>query len=250
VIRAALFWTVTVIATAFYSLVSVIGGLFRARPALHDWVHRNWARSLLWASGTTVEIVGLENVDRENPQIFASNHQSFFDIFAMMYVMPVSIRFVAKRELGRIPLFAQAMRAAGHLFIDRNDRVAAMRVMREAGRRMKRENLCLGLFPEGTRSPDGELQPFKRGPFVLAIETNAPIVPVAVEGGSRVLRRGGGRVHPGRVKLRFGEPIGTEELTSDDRGAVVEHVRNEIIRMLAGIRADQHAGDSTTGDQA
>jgi 1-acyl-sn-glycerol-3-phosphate acyltransferase len=241
VIRAAVFWTVTVLATAFFSLVSMIGGLFRAPRALHDWVHRNWSRSLLWASGTTVEVAGLENVDRERAQIFASNHQSFFDIFALMHVLPVSIRFVAKHELGRIPLLAQAMRAAGHVFIDRGDRTGAVRVMRKAGRRMERENLSLGLFPEGTRSPDGQLQPFKKGTFVLAIETDAPIVPVAVDGGNRILRRGTLQVRPGRIQLRFCRKIATADLTARDRDPVVSHVRGEITSMLSEIRTAPRA---------
>lgn len=240
-IRAAVFWVVTVFATAFFSLVSLVGGLFRAPSALHDWVHRNWSRSLLWASGATVEVTGLENVDRESAQIFVSNHQSFFDILTLMYVVPVSIRFVAKQELGRIPLLAQAMRAAGHVFIDRNDRMGAMRAMRKAGERMERENLSLGLYPEGTRSPDGELQPFKRGTFVLAIETDAPIVPVAVEGGNRILKRGSPRVRPGRIELRFGEPIATAGLTARDREAVISHVQDEITSMLSDIRAGPEA---------
>lgn len=241
-IRAAAFWVITILATAFFSIVSVGGGLFRAPPALHDWVHRNWSRSLLWAAGAKVVVSGLENVDRENAQIFASNHQSFFDIFALTYALPVSIRFVAKQELGRIPLFAQAMRAAGHVFINRGDRSDAMRMMREAGARMERQNLSLGLFPEGTRSPDGTLQPFKKGAFVLAIETQAPIVPVAVEGGNRIMRRGSPRVRPGKIDLQFGRRIATSGLSSQDRDKVVEHVRREITSMLSGMRSEARPG--------
>ncbi len=229
-IRTAWFWIVTVPATAFFSTVSIVGGLMRAPASLHDWVHRNWGRTELWAAGVHTRVRGLENVSHTTPQIFIANHQSIFDIFAILAHVPVSVRFVAKKELGRIPIFALAMRAAGHVFIDRKDRRGATEAMRLAGERMQRDRLSLGLFPEGTRSPTGGLREFKRGPFALAIETQVPIVPLAVGGGYRVSTRG--QIRSGWIEVSLGEPLPTEGKTAEDRDAVLSAVRREISALL------------------
>lgn len=231
-IRTATFWVVTVPSTAFFSLVSILGGLLRAPRGLHDWVHRNWARSLLWAAGVRVEVAGIENVLRDAPQVFIANHQSIFDVFAMLAHLPASIRFIAKQELGRIPVLAQAMRAAGHVFIDRQNRHGSGRTMRTAGERMKRENLSLGLFPEGTRSRDGRLGTFKKGAFLLAIETQVPIVPVCVNGSHGVVA--GRRVRSGRMSLSVAQALPTQGKNAEDRDAVLEAVRQTIASGLTG----------------
>jgi 1-acyl-sn-glycerol-3-phosphate acyltransferase len=235
VIRTAWFWIVTVPATAFFSTVSIAGGLIRAPASLHDWVHRNWGRTELWAAGVRTRVRGLENVSHTSPQIFVANHQSIFDIFAILAYVPASVRFVAKKELGRIPIFALAMRAAGHVFIDRNDRRGASEAMRVAGERMKRDRLSLGLFPEGTRSPTGSLREFKRGTFALAIGTQVSIVPLAVDGGYRVSTRG--RIRAGWMDVSLGAPMPTEGKTAEDRDEVLAAVRGEIAGMLEAGRA-------------
>jgi 1-acyl-sn-glycerol-3-phosphate acyltransferase len=234
VIRTAWFWIITVPATAFFSTVSIVGGLIRAPASLHDWVHRNWGRTELWAAGVRTRVRGLENVSHTSPQIFVANHQSIFDIFAILAHVPASVRFVAKKELGRIPIFALAMRAAGHVFIDRNDRRGASEAMRVAGGRMKRDRLSLGLFPEGTRSPTGSLREFKRGTFALAIGTQVPIVPLAVDGGYRVSTRG--RIRAGWMDVSLGAPMPTEGKTAEDRDEVLAAVRREIAGMLEAGR--------------
>jgi 1-acyl-sn-glycerol-3-phosphate acyltransferase len=232
--RSILFWVVTIPSSAFFSTVSIVGSLVRAPRTLHDWVHRNWSRSLLWAAGVKVVVRGLDNVRRDGPQIFISNHQSMFDIFAIFASLPASVRFVAKKELGRIPVFAQAMRAAGHVFIDRKDRKSATREMRAAAERMKREHLSLGLFPEGTRSRDGELHDFKKGTFVLAIETQVPIVPLAVDGGFRIAS--GGKVRPGTINLQAGPAIPMVGRTAADRDEVLARVRSAVSGMITAAR--------------
>jgi 1-acyl-sn-glycerol-3-phosphate acyltransferase len=236
VIRSAWFGLVTVAASAWYSTLALAGGLLRAPHAWYDRVHRGWARALLRAAGVGVEVAGHENLTPGAPQILVANHQSTFDILAMFAALPLSIRFIAKRELARIPVFAQAMRAAGHVFIDRGDRRGSVEAMRAAGERMREEGLSLGLFPEGTRSRTGILREFKKGSFVLAIETRLPLVPVAVDGGWRLSR--GGRLRPGRVRIRIGPPIPTEGRTVEDRDAVLRAVRAEVERLLAEGRRE------------
>ena len=240
-IRAAWFCIVAVAATAYYSTLSIVGGKRGVPHAFHDRVHRGWARALLRAAGVTVRTDGLENVEAGEPVILVSNHQSNFDIFSLFLALPVSIRFVAKSELAQIPVLAHAMRAAGHVFIDRTDRRGSAGAMRLAGDRLRSEKLCLGLFPEGTRSRDGQLGRFKKGSFVLAIETQLPIVPIAVDGGWRLAGRG--RIRPGEVRIRVGKPIPTAGKSTEDRDEVLAEVTAAVEGLLASLRAE--SADST-----
>lgn len=224
-------------ATLFFSALAVAGGLVRARPSYFDWIHRTWSGLVLAAGGVRVDAEGIENLDRDGPQVLVANHQSLLDILALFHALPVSLRFVAKMELSRVPLFGAAMRRAGHVFIDRGNRVQAVEAMREAGDRMKEEGLTLGLFPEGTRSPDGGLRRFRRGPFVLAIETGTVLVPVAVDGGPRVLPPGRRRLRPGTVHVRCGEPVDLGGLDRDDRDELLDRTRAEVSAMLEAVRS-------------
>lgn len=237
-IRMLVFGVVAVPSTIFFSLVAIVAGLLRAPKSTFDWVHRNWSRSVLRAAGVEVRVTGLEHVVPDGAQIFVSNHQSMFDIWALFATLPVSLRFVAKKEMSRIPLLSRAMRAAGHVFIDRQDRVQAAEVMRRAGKRMLREGLSLGLFPEGTRARDGRLKPFKKGTFVLAIETQTTLVPVAVDGGGQIIVEGGGgrlkfRRRPPPIEIRCAEPIPLSGLTVADRDELLARTRAEIVRLLS-----------------
>jgi len=182
-----------------------------------------------------LRVRGLERISRDEAQIFVANHQSIFDIFAILSCVPASVRVAAKKELARIPVLAQAMSAAGHVFIDRKDRRKSSEAMRKAGERMKRERLSLGLFPEGTRSRTGRLGDFKKGTFVLAIETQVPIVPLALDGGYRVANRG--RIRASDMSLSVGVSIPTRGRTAADRDAVLGAVRGEIQDMLDDARA-------------
>ena len=239
-IRMLVFGVVAFPSTIFFSLVAIMAGLLRAPKSTFDWVHRNWSRTVLRAAGVEVRVTGLEHVVPNGAQIFVSNHQSMFDIWALFATLPVSLRFVAKKEMSRIPILSHAMRAAGHVFIDRQDRVQAAEAMRHAGKRMLREGLSLGLFPEGTRARDGRLKPFKKGTFVLAIETQTTLVPVAVDGGGEIIVDGGGgpkrRLRPRPIEIRCAEPIPLSGLTAADRDELLARTRAEIVRLLEEVR--------------
>ena len=231
-LRTALLAVVGGPATVFFSLVSLIGGLLHAPRGLHDWVHRTWSRFLLRLAGIRLEIEGLENLRPGREQVIVANHQSLFDILALFAALPVSLRFIAKIELSRIPVFGGAMRQAGHVFIDRSDLRQAIRAMRAAGERMRREGLTLGVFPEGTRSRDGRLQPFKKGSFVLAIETGTRLVPVAVQGGRAILPKGRRLLRPGPMRVRCAPAVELDRLAREDRDSLLEETRSAIAGML------------------
>lgn len=237
-IRWLVFVAAGVPLTVLFSALAVAGGLAGAPHGFFDWAHRAWSRSLLALAGVRLEVEGLEHLSRDEPQVIVSNHQSLLDIPALLAGLPVSLRFVAKMELSRIPLFAQAMRRCGHVFIDRTRRTQAVEALREAGRRIQEEGLTLGLFPEGTRSPSGDLGRFRRGSFVLAIETQTTLVPVAVHGGPEVLPAEGRRVVPGTLRVRCGEPVELEGMGRDDRDRLLRRTREAIAGMLGELEAD------------
>lgn len=231
-IRTALFYAALVPSTGFFSILAVLLGRSRRGRAVIDWIHRNWARSLLAAAGVRVTVRGLEHLDRGGSQILVANHQSYFDVWALMAVVPASLRFVAKEEIARIPILGRAMEAGGHVFIDRDRARGAKDALRRAGRRMREEGLSLVLFPEGTRSADGELGRFLRGSFWLALETGAPLVPVAIDGGYRAYPRGSKRVTPGRITVCLAAPISSAEAGAAPRGMLTRDVRTVIEEML------------------
>ena len=205
----------------------------RGRCACEE-VARSWSRKLLRMAGVRVRVVGLEGLSRDEPRILVSNHQSWFDVFALAGKLQLPLRFVAKQELARIPVFGRAWRRCGHISIDRGDRSSAIESLERAGRQIRDEALTIVMFPEGTRSPTGELQRFKKGAFVLAIQTGVPVVPVAVVGSRAVMPKGSWRIRPGEIEIRIGEPISVEGLEHRDRDRLARRGREEVKRLLEG----------------
>jgi 1-acyl-sn-glycerol-3-phosphate acyltransferase len=161
-----------------------------------------------------------------------ANHLSTVDIWALFVALPVKIRFIAKKQLGSIPLFGWAMSAGRFIFIDRQNPMAARRSIGEASQRI-RSGSSVAIFPEGTRSRDGHLGPFKKGGFHLAIQAGVPIVPVGIRGAHEVMPRGSVILRRGPVFLEVGAPISTKGMTLADRDGLLERVRNEVA-LLSG----------------
>src|SRR5713101_2146493 len=170
--------------TVWYASKAVIAGLLRVpnRPGgVYDECARRWSKGILRAVGARVNVVGFNHVPADRPVVYASNHQSWFDIWVLAAAIPTQMRFVSKRELSRIPILGRAMRAAGHIFIDRENRQKAFGAYDDAAQAI-RNGISATVFPEGTRSRTGELLPFKKGPFVVAIAAQVPLVPVYCAG--------------------------------------------------------------------
>lgn len=217
-----------ILATIPASLVVIVAALLRIRGGIYDDASRLWSRWLLRASGTRVRVAGFENVKEDRPQIIASNHESWYDVFAIAATLPGRFKFVAKKELASIPFFGWGWRAAGHISIDRSDTQSAIRSLEQAGETMRRDHAKVVIFPEGTRSSTGDLLPFKKGGFMLALHTGVEIVPVGVHGGRTILRKADWRIHRGEMVLRFGEPIPMAEYSEKSRERLVARVRREI----------------------
>jgi 1-acyl-sn-glycerol-3-phosphate acyltransferase len=232
-IRVLWYYLVLLVSTIYHASAAVLGGIFRVRHrpgGVYDWAGTDWARQILRAAGTPVHAVGLERIPPGEPVIFASNHSSMFDIWALFATLPGSVRFVAKRELFRIPLLGGAMRAAGHIPIDRAVKARAFEAYDDAARIIKR-GFSPVVFPEGTRSRTGELLPFKNAPFALAIAAQVPVVPVYVHHTLEILPKGAWRLRPRPIRLFVGAPIPTAGLTPDDREALRERVRAAIVAL-------------------
>ncbi len=193
-----------------------------------QWIGRVWVRWIFASCGLRVEACGLENVDRVGPQIFMCNHQSVLDIGAMIRTLPVRWRFLAKRELGYIPLFGWALASSGHIMIDRGNRHRAIASLERAAERIRRGTNVI-VFPEGTRSPAGTLQGFKKGGFHLAIKAGVPVVPVTVSGSQHLTPKRSLRLESGTMKIVYGKPIPTEGLSPEDRFALMDEVRRAIL---------------------
>lgn len=225
-------WVFGAFATFVLSSLVVVGALFRANEKLYTWIARTWGGVILWASGVTVEVQGREHLHLNEPQIVASNHQSWFDVFAIAGNLPKKFRFVAKEELGRIPIFGRAWNTAGHISVNRSDRVQAIRTLEHFGEIIRKDNSAIVIFPEGTRSWTGELIPFKKGAFMLALHTHFDIVPTAVIGSRAILKKGDWRIGKGRIIVRFGEPIPTTGYSETNRDELIALVRSRIEQML------------------
>jgi 1-acyl-sn-glycerol-3-phosphate acyltransferase len=193
------------------------------------FVARNWIAWMLACCGVRVESDGLENLSE--PVVIMSNHQSAFDIAALIHSLPLEWRFVAKKELIWIPFFGWALAAADQVIIDRSNREKSVRSLRHAAERV-RGGINVIIFPEGTRSQQESLGEFKSGGFYLAIQSGVPVIPVSVSGSSRITPKHSLRIEPGRIHVRYGKAIPTSGLTEDARTALKDQVRQAI---LAGL---------------
>jgi 1-acyl-sn-glycerol-3-phosphate acyltransferase len=179
-----------------------------------------------------VRVEGREHIAPDRPQVFASNHVSHVDVIALAAQIPKPFRFVAKKELARIPLFGRAWQAAGHISVDRGDRASAVASLDAAGRLIRQDNSSVVIFPEGTRGNGQGMLPFKKGAFMLALRTGVEIVPAAVLGTRAVLPKGAWRLRAGPVIVRFGAPIDTTRYDEATRDALIDEVRTRIEKLL------------------
>ena len=192
---------------------------------------RWWAPGLLHGAGARLRVEGLDRVDWTRPCVLVANHQSIIDICALFRAVPVPLRFVLKQEMAKVPFVGWYARRMGMVFIERGIARSAPRRLREAVARV-RDGATLCAFPEGTRSRDGHVGPFKGGALQVAIEAGVPVVPVAIRGSGAVLPAAGFRVRPGTIEVLFGDPIATSGRTSEERNLLAREARDAVIGLL------------------
>lgn len=222
------FYFVLVTTAIIASTMVIIVTSINPKSELPLRITHYWGTLLIRCLGIDFKVEGLENLDLSRPYVFAANHQSAFDIFALLAALP-KVKFLAKKELFRIPLFGPALARAGSLPIDRSNRQASLKSLDRAAQ-VVREGSSIVIFPEGTRSETGELLPFKKGGFVLAIKSGQPIVPVSLSGTGAVLGRGIGRVHPNPIKAVFGRPIPTDTVKNVNKDQLMAQLREAILK--------------------
>jgi 1-acyl-sn-glycerol-3-phosphate acyltransferase len=223
ILRTAALWAIGLPATIVLFCAVLISLLFdRSGNSVHS-IGALWSRIVLFLAGVEVEVRGVEKIP-EGPFILASNHRGAFDIPVLHGYLPVQFRWLAKRSLFRIPIIGWSMSLAGYIPIERKHVGRAYRSIEEAAERIK-AGISVLMFPEGTRSGTEKLLPFKRGLFMLASRSEAPIVPVAHRGTEKIVGFGNVFFRPSSVKVAVGDPIATkgvaeEELKEKTRGAI------------------------------
>ena len=189
------------------ALLIILLGLFDRYGKYAYGITRLWSWIILIIGGVRLKVAGLSNIDPKRQYIFMANHQSHIDIPILIQSLPAfQLRWIAKRELLWVPFFGWAMWAAKHITVDRSDRMDALGSLKKAKERMK-SGISLVIFPEGTRSSNGHLLPFKRGGLLLAVRTQTPIVPVTISGSWAILPKGDWRIRRGQIEVTVGPPV-------------------------------------------
>ena len=221
-----------VVTTIVLSTVALCASPFDRGGKISRKLSRLWAHIYLGIAGIKVSVTGVEKV-AASPHIFMCNHQSALDIHVLLAYLPFSFRFIAKRSLFLIPFFGWAMKRAGHISLDRENPRKALKAMDEAAKRIQ-DGTNILVFPEGTRSVDGNLLPFKTGVFSLAMKACVPIVPVGICGTSHLQPEGYQvPVRGGSVSIHIGDPIPVEGRGVSYKTEIADEVRAAITRLIA-----------------
>ncbi len=231
IFRTLLYWIALVVFTILFSILAFTVSLVDRQGNGAHQIARIWAKTLLFFSGVRIHLQGnIHELARHTPCIFMANHQSAFDIFVLLAGLPVSFRWLAKEELFKIPIFGPAMRRAGYISINRDNPRDAVRSLNEAAKKIQ-EGVSVVVFPEGTRSKDGHLLPFKSGGFVLAIKSQVPIIPTALIGTFEVKPVGSFWIYPKPVTIRIGSPIPTSGFKTKEK----EILKRKVFQALSSL---------------
>jgi 1-acyl-sn-glycerol-3-phosphate acyltransferase len=231
--------------TSILGPIVLVAGLFgiEEKPGgIYQWCMHAWCRNILRWTGVKLVVHNPERMSATTGNVYMANHVSWYDIFALAAVIP-RYTWIAKAELKRLPLFGRAAEAVGIIFIDRDSRKAALDQYQIAAQEVKRGRSVV-ICPEGTRGKDYHLRPFKKGPFVLAIASEAPIIPALIYGTREIMPKGSFAVRSGTVHIHFLEPVETHGLKYDDRAALMERVHSRMaaeMERLYGVHTAEHA---------
>lgn len=227
-LRARLYLLFLVPFTLFCSICALVAGLFDGSGRSAHALARFWSVWLLRVAPIRLEVRGQELVQMDGPVIFMGNHQGNFDINALTLAIPRRFSWIAKEELFRIPLFGKAMKRAGYIPLDRSDGRKALKSMKLAAERIA-AGTSVVIFPEGTRTKDGSLLPFKRGAFMLAAKAGVPIVPFTINGSRKINPRNKIELRPGTISVTFGAPIESKGVSEAE---LVARVREAVAAKL------------------
>jgi 1-acyl-sn-glycerol-3-phosphate acyltransferase len=232
--RLLYYWSLAVAAGLLLILgpPSILFCWLVGRPQwLYPWAlfgGRNWLR----LSGMQVVVRGLEHLDPQRTYVFIANHRSYLDTVTLFGYLGRRIGLLAKKELLKVPILGYAMGYVNVMAIDRSNRTRALRTTRAATERI-RSGISFGVFAEGTRALPGQLLPFKKGGFYMAVETGVQIIPVAIKNTDRLMGKGTGQARPGIIEMVLLEPVETDGLSTDEEvRSLTNHVRTLIAEEL------------------
>ena len=201
------------------------------RDACAHIIARNWARSAIGFNGSKIHVTGIENIPKEGGVLFISNHQSNFDIPIFIGFVPRDKGFIAKLELLKVPSFGRWMKYIGCVFIDRKDPRQSLTALNQAAESLKAGH-SLVIFPEGTRSADGTVGPFKPGSLKLAMKARVPIVPVTIKGSMGIMPKGSIIIRSASVEVIISQALIPDDFPAMDSNVIAEKVRGIIIENL------------------
>lgn len=241
ILRGVLLLLIAPIVTFLASSLAILFAAFHLDQVRLQAIPRFWARIFCVLGGVDVEVHGMEHLESGKVYIFAANHQSQFDIFALQGYLRHDFRWLAKKELFNIPFFGSGMRRAGHIPVDRAHGRKAIKSLDAAAKEIA-AGTSVVIFPEGTRSADGSLQPFKAGGMLLAIKAGVSIVPMAITGSHKVLPKGRMVARPGKIIITMGMPIDAGEFTLKQKHELAERLHAEIDRLITAETASRYVG--------
>lgn len=227
------FWVYQIISLFFLSYYFLLGKLGK-KEKQQQYLHRvtsRWARSMFWAAGATVEVKGLENLPKNQNILLVSNHQGNFDIPLLLGYIPLSLGFVAKVELSKMPVVSTWMKLLGCIFLDRKNPRQSIQAI-STGVEYLKKGKSLAIFPEGTRSKGLEMGEFKKGSLKLGVKSNVLIVPVSINGTYKLLEENRYKITPSKVQLYIHPPVNPADLTKEEQNDLAEIIQKKIHQQL------------------
>lgn len=218
-------WPLLMVLTVFTAVFTVCTVFWKNAEFVHK-VQQFWSRSFFWLMFLPVSVDGQEHIVPGQSYVFVANHQSMFDVWLVYGWLPVIFKWLMKAELRKVPFVGTGCKAAGHIFIDRRNTKAAMESLKEVEKQLV-NGVCTVIFPEGTRSLNGEVGRFKRGAFQIALDLGLPVIPLSLDGCYEVLPKGKPFVYRAPVHMHIGEPIDLKQFSNPNEA--IEAVRNAVI---------------------
>ncbi len=238
-LRTIFVWSCIVIATFILGVFAFVTYPFDRRGRVGHRYARLWGKIALLANRVKVRVEGMEHLNGRGPYIFMSNHQGYYDIFTLLSHLPYQFKWLAKKELFSVPILGWTMAAVGYIRIDRGGTRDTVRAMDEAAQKIQ-EGMSVVIFPEGSRSPDGSIQPFKKGGFTLAIKSKVPIVPIAISGSRDIMPKDRLTAAAGEIRMFVGHPIEIQHYSLKDRGSLMRKVRETITEKFQAISREEN----------
>ena len=219
--------------TSFFGLLGIFASLFESNKGkILGHCARLWGKSILFFTGVRYSVRGLDNLDPKGPYIFACNHASGYDVPLAFAGLPYWLISIAKIELKSVFILGWVMETAGHIFVDRKRSENALASLNKSKKSLIKNPRSILLFPEGTRTMDGELGFFKRGGLMLSLDTGIPIVPVGIVGTFEMLKKGTWSFKNQPLEIRIGNPIDPKIFSNDSKNSLAKYVKTQVHTLL------------------